>query len=171
MCVCMHIQHTFQRVHIQTILIKRNNFLKSTSSPKITSQIHSEDTILYCLADCEFSLVYCGFQPIPGVYWYINKYDLVLDLIKKQGHIFLIEEQRQHYLLKFLDKVLETQCFFYLFVWFYLYLFPSNSGMRAKHLYPGGKLLFQFKKIVNFWRIRKVLYGYRTVEVILKVSN
>lgn len=137
-CVCMHIQHTFQRVHIQTILIKRNNFLKSTSSAKITSQIRSEDTILYCLADCEFSLVYCGFQPIPGVYWYINKYDLLLDLIKKQGHNFLIEEQRLHYLL----KVLETQGFFCLFIWFCLYFFSSNPGMRAKHLYPGGKLFF-----------------------------
>lgn len=146
MCVCMHIQYTFQRVHIQTILIKRNNFLKSTSSPKITSQIHSEDTILYCLADCEFSLVYCGFQPIPGVYWYINKYDLVLDLIKKQGHIFLIEEQRKHYLLKFLDKVLET--LFLLLVCLILFIFISLQLRNESQTFiPWWKITFFSLKI------------------------
>lgn len=97
------------RVYIH-VLIKRNNFLKSTSS-EIIFQIHNEDRILHCIAGCEFSFVYYGFQLSPGVYWCKNKYNLLLDLIKKQGHNVLVEKQRQPYLLKDLDKVLETQSF------------------------------------------------------------
>lgn len=128
MCVCMHIQHTFQRVHIQTILIKRNNFLKWTSSPKITSQIHSEDTILYCLADCEFSLVSCGFQPIPGVYWYINKYDLVLDLIKNKDTIFLLKSKGNIIYSKSWTKFWKLRVSFAcLFDFVYIYFPPTQE--------------------------------------------
>ena len=94
----------------ETILTKINNFLKSASSTIITPQNHSESGILHCFA--HWILLHLPWLPAqPGIYWYTNKQDLLLDLIKKQRHNVLIKEQKQPYLLKDLDKGLEIQGF------------------------------------------------------------
>lgn len=139
-CFCVHTHSTlFQRVYIQTISMKRNNFQKSTSSTIITPQIHNEDRILHCFVDCKFSFIYYGFQPSLDVYQYKIKQDLLLNLIQKRNTMFILKNK---------DKLIYSRSWTkgWKLSFIVVFFFSLNQRMRIKHPISQGKFTFTSKK-------------------------